>query len=212
MPPNVRLSPASPFDATGAGAQETDPRDSEPIRLSSWLAIFGLFVLLSAAVVLASWPGYRIARHTRMAESAMAAEDWEAAIPHLTAITTRFPDAWRRQRQLGDCLLALDRAPEALDAYDASLKFNPDQDLRARVGRAIYLINPADERGPRFLKAALADSPADPEANFYVALYYKDLGRYREAATHLLGATAESGWFRIARPHIEDIRGRLLRP
>jgi cytochrome c-type biogenesis protein CcmH/NrfG len=180
------------------------------VHRPTWLAIVGLFILISAAVLLVSWPGYRLAHHTRGAVSALADERWDDAIPHLEAITAGNPNAWFRRRQLGACFLALGQPREALDAYEASLQVNPEQDLRASIGRAIYMLDPLDPRGPRFLAAALADQPSDAETNFYIALYYKDLGRYREAATHLLGASAEPKWLRLARPHVDEIRARVI--
>lgn len=186
------------------------PLSATAIRPAVYVSILGVFAIISATVILIAWPGYAIARQTRRAERAMEAGHPDEAIPYLEAIVARYPGAWLRQVQLGDCLLDLDNGEGALAAFEASLRANPEQDLRARMGRALYLVDPGNPRGPALLQESLAADPSDPRAHFYVALYCEDQGRYRDAATHLLGATADPRWFERARPHIERNRIRLL--
>lgn len=203
MTPDPETPPRSSSD--GEAAPEKSGR-----RPAVYFSILGLFILASLAVLLLSWPGLQIARHTRAAEDALEGRDWKAARPHLEAITARFPDAWLRQRQLGDCLLELERPEDALAAYQASLEHHPDQELRARIGRALYLMNPEDPEARRLLEEARSADPADPRTNFYVANLREEQERYREAAYYYLGATADPYWFKRSRPHIEGIRKRLL--
>lgn len=186
------------------------PHPRTAFRPAVYFSILGVFAIISASVILIAWPGYAIARQTRRAERAIESGHADEAIPHLEAIVARYPGAWLRQVQLGDCLLDLDKGEEALAAFEASLRANPEQDLRSRMGRALYLLDPADPRGPALLEEALAADPGDPRAHFYVALSCEDQGRYRDAATHLLGATADPRWLERARPHIERNRIRLL--
>lgn len=187
---------------------ECPPPGRSNLRIRA--AIVGLFALVSLAVLLVSWPGYRTARHTQAAERAIEEQRWADAVPHLRAITERFPGAWLRQRQLGDALLAQGRGAEALAAYELALRSRPDLPLTSAMGRALYLADPADPRGPRLMQEGLAANPTDPEAHFYVAMYQKDQGRYREAALHFLGATADPQWHERSEPHIREIRERLL--
>jgi cytochrome c-type biogenesis protein CcmH/NrfG len=174
------------------------------------LAILGLFGLASIGVLLVSWPGLKIARHTRRAEAALEAHAWAEAVPHLESITARFPGAWLRQRQLGDCYLQLEEPEKALDAYQHSLDREPGQALRSRIGRALYLLDPDNPEAARFIEEAQQDDPADARANFYVAMLRLEQGRYREAAYFFLGASSEPLWFERSRPYIEQIREQLL--
>lgn len=184
--------------------------EGEAPRPGVYASILGVFVLASVIVVLLSWPGLQVARHTRAAEEALARKAWEEAAPHLISITQRFPGAWLRQRQLGDCLLEMGRPREALAAYKTSLEHEPEQDLRARVGFALYRMDPENPEASRLMEQARLRAPADPRTNFYVAIVRKEQERYREAAYFFLGATADPHWFERSRPHIEDLRERLL--
>lgn len=206
-------NPESPPHASGADADAEAPSaepESDIRRPAASISILGVFILASFAVVLLSWPGLQTARHTRAAEAALERHDWEEAAPHLAAITERYPAAWLRQRQLGDCLLELGRPREALVAYQASLESEPNQELRARAGYALFQMEPDNAEAPRLLEEARLAAPADPRTNFYVAILRKEQERYREAAICFLGATADPYWFERSRPHIEAIRNRLF--
>lgn len=207
---NASSVSARPGDGGPDRSPHPVPAASAGVDANIYGSILGIFLLLGAAVVLFSWKGYRIAAQTREAERAMTEHRWDDAIAPLEAITDTYPDAWVRQRQLGDCLLALKEPMQALKAYETSIRVNPEQDLRAKVGRALYLMDPSDKRAASFLQEGLAARPTDPEANFYVALLEEDREEYKNAARHFLAATEEPEWFEQSKPHIEFIRKQIL--
>ncbi len=172
-------------------------------------AILGGFAVLSLLVILVLWPGYQINRHTASAEADLSVGHYESAMGHLLYITHRYPGAWLRMAQLGDCYLELNRPQEALDAYQRSLKIESKQNLKAKLGRAYFLLG-NDQESVRLLKEALSTNPNDPYAQFYIALFYLKQNNYAKASFFFEGASSDPALFKKSRPYLDEIRSKLL--
>lgn len=173
-------------------------------------SILGGFAAVSLLYLFVSWGGYQIERRTVLAERALEAEQWAEAIPHLEYIVNRYPAAWLRLRQLGDCYLNLGEPKKALDYYDKSLSFEPEQGLFARRGRAHYLLNPGSQEAIEFLQQAYDKDPDDPEVNYYIGLFYMNQGNYAKAAERFQAAAGDPKIYERAKPELQKIREQLL--
>lgn len=171
--------------------------------------IVGVFALISAAALVAAWPGYRLRRNTQAAEAALAAHNSAAALAPLREIVKMYPAAWSRQAQLGDCLLDLERPQEALDAYAESLKGNAKQNFDAQMGQAFYLLRQEDKAIEK-LSRAIKTNPYDAKANYYIGLYHMNRKDYARAAFFLQGAASDPKLFEKAKPQLERVRTEIL--
>ena len=172
--------------------------------------IVGGFAALSIMVLIASWPGYRLDRHTALADEARDERRYEDAIPHLRYIVGRYPTAWARWTQLGDCYLALERPDEAIEAYERSLAQEPEQDLDARLGRAYFLRDPSDDRAFGLLQKVFDADNNDSEVNFYMALQSMHSGDLMEAGSRFRAASRDPEFRERSAPYVEQIRKTLL--
>lgn len=171
--------------------------------------LFGGAGFLAIVILVASWPGYQRSRHGVAAIEAEARGDHAALATHLEYVVKRNPEAWIRQLQLGDAYLELKRPAEALAAFEASLATNSEQNLKARIGRAHFLLGDKPQ-AMKFLKEAVEKDPNDPRANFYIALYYMDEGNHARAAFFFEAAGSDKKLFEQSRPYLEEIRKKLL--
>jgi len=183
-------------------------------------AILGSFIIISAFVLWLSLPGYLVQWHTSKAEAAISERRFAQAIPHLLFVTGKFPLAWSRLAQLGDCYLELEppQPQQALDAYTQCLKAygqSPNgvdkPDLAAKLGRTHYLLGAGHEDEARkLLASAIKANPNDPYANFYIGLLYLQQKSYGRAAFFLQGATSDPVLAAKCQPLVEQIRREML--
>ncbi len=174
-------------------------------------AVLGAFFLISVLTAVASWPGYQVARRSTAAERALAEGRHEKAIELLLPVVERFPKAWLRWNQLGDCYLETGQPLKAREAYERSLSVQPNQSLEARLGRVAEALGDPAEAARQF-RAALEVNREDPYVNYYVGLYSLAQGDFVNAAEYFRAASADPRFFEKARPHLEAIRERLLGP
>lgn len=173
------------------------------------LSLFGGFGMLALFVLAGSWSGYQLSRHTAAAESALASEDYARAAKHLEYITEKYPKAWLRQVQYGDAMLELEKPEEALKAYDAALEENPEQNLKARLGRVKFLLGEKNE-AIKLLKEAIEKDANDARANYYIGQYYMGEGNYARAAFFFEAAGSDPKLRAKSRPQMEEIKRQLL--
>lgn len=167
-------------------------------------AIWLFFIALSLMMLGCMWEGYRISSHTAAANRLYEQDQYEKAIVHLRAIVTRFPSAWVRQRQLGDCYLETGQPKQALDCYQAALAVNPEADLSEELGMAWSEIGDPD-RARTYFQKVLSVKPHSPAINYYLGVQSFDAGRYHEAAQRFQAAAGDRRWDRRA----DEYRQRL---
>ncbi len=173
------------------------------------LIIVGGFVFVCALIVIGSWSGFQLRRHVRAVDVAIAEKDFAGAIPHLLYLIERNPKDWTRLTQLGDCYLEIEKPDEAIAQFDSSLKLAPEQDLTARLGRAYYLQGKTED-AMKIFRDTLRENPADPYANFYLALINMKQKNYAKAAFFFLGAGADPALYERSKPYLEEIKQNLL--
>lgn len=171
--------------------------------------LFGGFGILAILILLGSWPGYQLSRHSNAAAAAEAQGDYATVASHLEYVTKRYPKAWARMTQLGDAYLEIGKPAEALKEFENSIKINPDQNLKARLGRAHFLLGDKSQ-AMKHLKEAIEKDPNDPRANFYIAMYYMEEGNYARAAFFFEAAGSDKKLFEKSRPYLEEIKQKLL--
>lgn len=210
--PNTKhnRSKDAPAAKKQAEAPTLPPGELPPVSWKLIGSILGGFAAVSLLYVLLAWPGYQLNRHTRLAERAVAQEKYADAVPHLQSIVQRYPKAWMRYRQLGDCYLELEKPEEALEAYRASLKEAPKQDLNARLGRAFYLKDKGSKEAIGFLQKAFDKDQNDSEVNYYMGLFYMNQREYAKAAARFQAAAGDPKFREKSKPELEIIRKALL--
>jgi len=171
--------------------------------------LFGGFGILAILILLGSWPGYQLSRHSKASAAAEERGDYAAVASHLEYVTKRYPDAWLRMTQLGDAYLETGKPAEALMQFENSLNVNPDQNMKARLGRAHFLLGDKPQ-AMKFLKEAIEKDPNDPHANFFIALYYMDEGNYARASFFFEAAGSDKKLFEKSRPYLDEIKTKLL--
>ncbi|MBI3736441.1 tetratricopeptide repeat protein [Candidatus Sumerlaeota bacterium] len=207
-PPSKAIRPAKP-EAIARVASAAPESAGLPPAGKTVAVILAGFSLTALVILGGSWSSYQLHRHTNRAEAALAAKDYKGALDHLKYILSRYPDAWDRLSQLGDCYLEMEKPEQALEYYQKSLSIKPDQDLKAKLGRTFYLLGRNDEAGQLFREALNAD-PNDPLANFYVALINMKQKNYAKAAFFFQGASSDPALFEKSRPYLEEIKRALL--
>ena len=161
-------------------------------------------------MIVASWPGYQFSRQATAAVVAYEEGRYDEAVPLLLRVLERYPEAWVRLTQLGDCYLELDQPQKAIDAYQDSIRIESTQQLDAKLGRAYYLIDKSSEKAVVHLQKALDRSRYDPETNFYAGVIEFDRENYAAAAKYFQAATADPELFEKSRPYLARIREILL--
>jgi cytochrome c-type biogenesis protein CcmH/NrfG len=171
--------------------------------------ILGTFFILSIVTLAVTWRGYQLSRRTNLAEDAIREKRYEDAIPHLKFVLEQYPTAWVRLTQLGDAYLETGKADQALKIYEQSLRLAPDQKLDARIGRAHFLLR-HDDKAIEHLQKVQQEDPNNPEANFYIALYYMREKKFRRAGDFFRMASADPEFFKRSKPYLEEIRRTVL--
>jgi tetratricopeptide (TPR) repeat protein len=203
--------PRGPEPAIEVKTAASEPAASEaPVSKKIIYSILGGFAALSLLYLAISWPGYQIERRTVIAERALNEERYADALPHLEYIVKRYPGAWVRLTQLGDCYLELGNPQKALDLYEQSLAKEPEQGLYARRGRAHYLINPRSNEAIELLQKAYDADPNDSEVNYYMGLFYMNQRDYANAAGRFQAAAGDPKIFQRVKPELEKIEKHLL--
>lgn len=201
-PANARPTPPSP-------AASDVPPWLQPL-LTPRGFVFGAFVLMSLAVLATSFSGYLFDRNVEAMDRALAEGRYDDAIEPLLAVLEQFEGAWIRRTQLGHCYLETGRGAEALEAYQRSLRDQPDQKLMARMGRARFLANPEDAQATEHFTAAVLEAREAAETYYYIGLTHMDEGNLIEAARFLQRATGDPKYFEKVKPLLAEIATKLL--
>lgn len=193
---------------------ENEPSTSAPVPVSgeTWRQIFdtralfiiGFFVLISLGVVALLITGYRHGRNTELAERYVAARQYDKAIPYLNRIIDKYPDAWFRIKQLGDCYMYSGKPGDAKKAMEYYKRVQdspayqwkltnpqtaPDErknlDVNEELGICASLMGDATKAQEYFAKVLDKDhDPESPAANFYLGVQCFNAGDFKQAARY----------------------------
>jgi tetratricopeptide (TPR) repeat protein len=213
-------------------AKTSAPPPSFAQNLPAWIRpvatptgmLIAFFALLSIVVAAMSRDGYKLERDGARLTRALAEERHADAIAPLEAVVERYPGAWMRWTQLGDCYLHTNQPAKALAAYEKSLGVRSGQRLKARMARARFLIDPNDAKAESLFTEAHTEAldPRDrtrdagqkardaAEAYYYIGLTHMDEGNLLEAARFFQRAGGEPDLFKKVEPLLAEIERRLI--
>jgi tetratricopeptide (TPR) repeat protein len=138
--------------------------------------------------------------------SAIAEQDYQAAIPHLREIITRFPDDTEAYWRLGRVLMGEGQHDEAVAVLRQGLVVDPAaKNIYNFLGGLTSMLGRHDEAidlQQRYVELA----PGEPNAYDSLGLALQHSGRYREAITQYQRALDLKPDFEVAMAHFANAR------
>jgi tetratricopeptide (TPR) repeat protein len=138
--------------------------------------------------------------------SAIAEQDYQAAIPHLREIITRFPDDTEAYWRLGRVLMGEGRHDEAVAVLRQGIVVDQAaKNIYNFLGGLTSMLGRHDEAialQQRYLELA----PGEPNAHDSLGMAFQHSGRYREAITQYQRALDLKPDFEVAMAHFANAR------
>jgi len=123
----------------------------------------------------------------------------DAAFKELESSFMSFPDSWSAHYNLGNYYQDRRWTPQALAAYEQSMKLRPDVILPMVNASMLYAREGDINTAIKLLKKALSIEPENPAANFNIALALAEQNSMSDAERHLRAAlTADPKMARAA--------------
>lgn len=142
-----------------------------------------------------------------------ANQSMEQLLARAEARLSQAPDDVRGWRVVGPVYLRLGRTADAVTAFRNALRLEPqDNTLRIDLGEAIVANaqGVVNEEARKLFEQALADTPGNAKARFYLAIAMTQQGEFAEAESAwnelISDAPADAPWMEAARAQLAQAR------